>query len=270
MATSLQILVVSDGTAASAEVVAAAVLAQFDGVATDVVRFPFTRSEEQVGEIIGRASAGTSVVVSACASAETRALLLEHARAAGVPAVDILEPMMEAFSEVLERAPEPALGRLRRHHDELLQLADAIEFTLAHDDGRGLDGLREADLIILGLSRAGKTPTSIYLSSRKLRVANVPIVQDLPLPPQVRQSPAAKVGFRTTLERQLRLRTERTGRLGGGIPGYADERSILAELEYCERVFRSLPGLQTIDVSSRSVEEISDWIVRNVLGGSEP
>lgn len=157
-------------------------------------------------------------------------------------------------------------GIFRHQDEEMYRLAGAIHYTLSHDDGMGLETLDEADVIILGVSRTGKTPTSIFLSCRKLRVANIPIIHQVPLAPAVLEVAAKKVGFHMSIDRLIQLRGERVRRMPSGrLPKYASRSHIMEEMRYCEQVFRKIPSLRTIDVTDRSIEEISEWITRQVL-----
>ena len=115
------------------------------------------------------------------------------------------------------------------------------------------------------MSRTGKTPTSIYLSCRKLKVANIPIVRGVPLPEDVMSLPIPKVGFTMEVERQVRLRSQRSDRMGTRIPGYAERAHIMSELSYCEQLYKTISGIRTINVTNSSIEETSDWITHNVL-----
>ena len=262
----LRLFVVSDATGATAQSVATSVLVQYTGVHFEVRRFPFTRTREQVDRVLEETTGDPAVLVYTLVSDELRAYLHVRAAEKGIAAVDVLGPLMARFSGILERSPAMEPGVYRREEDEMLRLAEAIHYTLSHDDGLGLDTLHEADLIILGVSRTGKTPTSIYLSCRKLKVANIPIVKDRPLPDVVRRLPMKKVGFLMNVERLSSLRAERVGRMAcAQIPGYSSKAYILEELEYCESLYRTVPGLWTVNVTNRSIEETSEWITRNVL-----
>jgi regulator of PEP synthase PpsR (kinase-PPPase family) len=264
MATSTQILVLSDATGATAEAVASSALIQFSG-GYRIRRFSFVRTGERVREILDETDGQDRVVVFSFADPELGQQAAALCAERELAAVDLLTPVTSMLAETFKREPEPNPAGYPFLPDHVFELAQTIEYTLDHDDGKGTETLNEADLIIFGLSRAGKTPTSIYLSCRKLKVANVPIVEGVPIPEQARRAPAPKVGFRVSLERQVQLRRERSERMGTVIPGYTDQRSVLAELEHCEQVFRSIPGIVTVDVSSLAVEEIADWITRNVL-----
>jgi regulator of PEP synthase PpsR (kinase-PPPase family) len=260
----LEVLVLSDGTGSTAETVAKSALAQFAWAECRARRFSFVRTPDQVQEILRERVETVCVAVFSFVSPELSRTADDFCRAHDLPAIDLLSPMITVFSDAFRSEPEmPSMPTYLPEH--VFELATAIEYTLNHDDGKGLETLSDADLIILGVSRTGKTPTSIFLSSRQLKVANVPIFEGTPLPEAVRKAPAPKVGFRVSLERQLELRLERSRRFGTAIPGYSDRRSVESELEYCDRVFRSLPGLATVNVTDMAVEEVADWIARNVL-----
>ncbi len=263
----LEILVVSDATGATAEAVATSALVQFPGSATRVRRFPFTRTPDEIEAVLAAVGdAGRAVIVFTLVSRELSDLLLERARVHGIVAIDLLGPLMGLFAGALNHAPSRTPGTFRGQSEDMFLATEAIHYTLRHDDGAGLETVAEADLIILGVSRTGKTPTSIYLSCRKLKVANVPIIHGTVLAPEVLRAPAAKVGFRIDLDRLVVLRGERFERIGRrAVPGYADRRQIAAEVEHCEEVFRRIPGLAVVDVTNRSIEETSDWITRKVL-----
>jgi hypothetical protein len=182
-----------------------------------------------------------------------------------ITVIDVISPLMDTFADILEAVPSRTPGVYRSETQESFLVTEAIHYTLKHDDGAGLETLDGADLIILGVSRTGKTPTSIFLSCRKLKVANVPIVLDHQLPREVIKAPVPKVGFRMEFERQVSLRADRMSRHLTRIPRYADRAHILAELEYADRLYRSIGGLRTVDVTNSSVEETSDWITHYVL-----
>jgi len=238
----INIFVVSDGTGTTAESVLASVVVQFRGVEFDIRRFPFARSEEQLEEVIDQAPQGKCVIVFTLVSEELRQLLVQRGQAKNLTVVDVMGPLISTFSGILRHAPKMKPGIFRHEQEEMYLLTGAIHYTLSHDDGMGLETLDEADLIILGVSRTGKTPTSIYLSCRKLKVANIPIIHQVPLPATVSKAPAKKVGFQ-----------------------YAQKAYIFEELEYCEQVFKKIPSLRVIDVTERSIEEIAEWITRKVL-----
>jgi regulator of PEP synthase PpsR (kinase-PPPase family) len=247
----LNIFVVSDATGSTAEAVTTSVLMQFSGAQARVRRFPFVRTVAEVQALLAQAPEGQCIIIFTIVSPDLRHAILTGGRARGLTMVDLIGPLMSIFAGALKHAPSQIPGIQSGEQAELRQVTEAIHFTLRH---------------ILGVSRTGKTPTSIFLSCQKLKVANVPIVYPLPLPESVLASPAKKVGFRIALERLVQVRGERTQRMGvPALAGYTGEAAILQELEFCDDVYRRIPGLRTIDVTTRSVEEIAAWIKRQVL-----
>ncbi len=266
MAAPLDIFVVSDATGATAEAVATSVLVQFAGAEARIRRFPFVRTVAEAQAVVKQAPESGCIVIFTLVSSELRRAILAGGRARNLTVIDLIGPLMSVFAGVLGREPSQIPGIQGGEQAELQQVTAAIHFALLHDDGAGLETLEQADVVILGASRTGKTPTSIFLSCQKLKVANVPIVYPMPLPPAVITAPGKKVGFRIGLERLVELRRERPRRLGiGALAGYSDEAAIFQELEHCEELYRRIPGLRTIDVTTRSIEEVAAWIKRQVL-----
>lgn len=262
----LEVFVVSDASGATAEAVASSVLVQFTGAQARVRRFPFVRTVSEVEAVVAQATEGRCIAVFTFVSPELRQAMVDQGRAHNIAAVDILSPLMSIFAGILQHAPSQVPGIEVEERTELREITEAIHYALRHDDGQRQETLDQADVIILGASRTGKTPTSIYLSCQKLKVANVPIVRPVPLPAEVLASPAKKVGFHIALDRLVQLRRERPRGIGmETLAGYSGEAAIFEDLEYCEEVFRRIPGLRTIDVTNRSIEEIAAWIKRQVL-----
>jgi regulator of PEP synthase PpsR (kinase-PPPase family) len=262
----INVFIVSDGTGTTAESVLASVVVQFRGVQFNIRRFPFSRSEEQMKEIIEQAPEGKCIIVFTLVSETLREFLIRKGRAKNLTVVDVMGPLISTFSNILKHSPKMKPGIFRHEEQEMYLLTGAIHYTLSHDDGMGLETVDQADLIILGVSRTGKTPTSIFLSCRRLKVANVPIIHQVPLPEAVSKAPVKKVGFQMSAERLVQLRSERVRRMpSANLPKYASKTHVMEELEYCKQVYRRIPSLRVIDVTDRSIEEISEWITRKVL-----
>jgi regulator of PEP synthase PpsR (kinase-PPPase family) len=261
----LNIFIVSDATGATAEAVVTSSLVQFAGAESYIRRFPFVRTEKQVEEVLDQAPAHACVVVFTFVSRELADTMLRLGQAKKLTVIDLMSPLMGLFSIILESAPSRTPGVFRGESEESYLVTEAIDFTLKHDDGAGVETIDQADLIILGVSRTGKTPTSIFLSCRKLKVANIPIVLDHPLPREVITAPVQKVGFKMDLERQAAVRSDRLSRHRTRIPRYSERDHILAELAYADQLFRTIRGIRTVNVTNSSVEETSDWITHNVL-----
>jgi len=265
MAETLNIFIVSDATGATAEAVVTSSLVQFRGAKSNIRRFPFIRTEEQVKEVLDQAPEHACIVVFTFVSRQLTDAMLRLGQAKRLTVIDLMSPLMGLFSIILEKDPSRTPGAFRRESEESFLVTEAIDYTLKHDDGAGIDTIEQADLIILGVSRTGKTPTSIFLSCRKLKVANIPIVLDHPLPRKVIRARVPIVGFKMDLERQVALRSDRVSRHRTRIPRYSERDHILAELEYADQLFRKIKGIRTVNVTNSSVEETSDWITHNVL-----
>jgi hypothetical protein len=143
--------------------------------------------------------------------------------------------------------------------EESIRLAESIDFTLRHDDGQGIETLGKADLIILGVSRTSKTPTSLYLSCNNgLKVANVPIVSNVEPPRKVFTLKRRRIGLTIAPERLAYIRKKRLKYAGSS--DYTDIRHIREEIEYSHRIFERIDGLQVVDVTNNSIEEIANKI----------
>ena len=266
MPVTLNIFIVSDATGSTAEAVVTSSLVQFSGARSQIRGFPFVRTEAQVEEVIAQAPVGQCIIVFTFVSRQLADVMVRLGTEKGLTVVDVMSPLMQIFADILEYAPSRTPGVFRSQDDETYVVTEAIQYTLKHDDGAGIDSLDQADLIILGVSRTGKTPTSIFLSCRKIKVANIPIIHEIPLPDEVTKLPVPKVGFKMDFDRQVKLRTERASRHRTRIPGYSQESHILMEIDYADGLYKRIPGIRTVNVTNRSIEETSDWITHNVLG----
>lgn len=260
------IAVVSDATGTTAESVLTSVLVQFPGARFNLKRHPFVKAPEQVEDIFRVKPEGQGIVLYTLVSMDLREQLSRRGEEEGWTVVDVMGPLIQTFSDALGMDAKMVPGIFRHDEDDAVLLRRAISYTLAHDDGKGLDTLDRADLLILGASRTGKTPASIYLSCRRLKVANYPIVMGIPLPEEILTARIKTVGFRMSPKRLVELRTARLMRLHKAkIQDYASAEHVLNELRYSEKMCRQIPGCKMIDVTMRSVEETSEWITRNVL-----
>ncbi len=263
----LNIFLISDATGTTAESVMTSVLVQFPEADTEIRRFPFVRTMEQLEEIVKMAPLHEAIIVFTLVSKKLRKALKKKGKERGLTVVDVMGPLFKSLTHILDQTPTKQPGLLQQSQTEMYRVTEAIHYTLMHDDGQGLDTIEQADLIIFGVSRTGKTPTSIYLSCRKLKVANVPIILDIPLPRNLMRNPIKKVGFSMGMERLMQLRTERVGRMNrAAIPGYSSKGYILKEQDYCEKLFRQFNNFWALDVTERSIEETSEWITHTVLG----
>jgi regulator of PEP synthase PpsR (kinase-PPPase family) len=187
-----------------------------------------------------------------------RNLMLTEGRARGVATIDLLGPLLLRLEDLLRLQPMAKPGLFRETDQEYRHRFDVVEFTVKHDDGQDPRGLQQADVVLVGVSRTSKTPLSMFLAGRGLRVANVPVVRDLPLPEELgRVDTRRVVGLTIKPERLLELRRARLQQMETPpkFP-YADPRQICAELDYARDRFNRA-GWPVVDVTDKSIEEVA-------------
>ncbi len=184
--------------------------------------------------------------------------------------VAALDPVIEALSRLLGQEAMARPGRQHMLDAAYFARVDAIQFTIAHDDGIGSEDWEEADIILTGVSRSSKTPTSIYLANRGYKVANVPLVVESP-PPQTLYSLVRPVvvGLTTSPDRLIQIRRNRLLSLNQSPEtAYVDQEAVVAELTFARRIF-SDQGWPVIDVTRRSIEETAAAII-NLVNEKSP
>jgi hypothetical protein len=204
------------------------------------------------------------VVIFTLLSPDLRQALYDGCRTLNIPCVAVLDGVVAALSSLLGAETRPAIGRQHALDAGYFSRIDAMNFMLRHDDGQCASELEQADVVLVGVSRTSKTPTSIYLANRGIKVANVPVVPDCPLPAELDGlaaplvvgltiSPEPLVQIRMNRLRQLRLQND--ARTGGPVEGdYAELERVRAERVHARRLF-ARHGWPVIDVTRRSVEE---------------
>ncbi len=256
----VHVFIVSDATGMTAEMVISAVLVQFKEIEPIFKKFPYIKTKEQVKAILDQAVAVKGIVIYSIVSQELRAWIRKEKRKMNVFAIDLLGPLLDRISRMWNVIPAFNPGILRRVGEESIRLAESIDFTLRHDDGQNIDTLDYADILILGVSRTSKTPTSLYLScNNNLKVANVPIIENIEPPEKIFNLKMHKVGLTIAPERLAFIR-ERRLKYAGDMD-YLDLTHIKKELEYCHRIFTRIKGLQIIDVTNSSIEEVANKIL---------
>ena len=257
-----QIVVASDGTGHTAEVVVRAALVQFRGAEVQIHLRADVRTPEDVRAAVREAGRVGGLIVHTLVSQEMRSLMLTEARAQHVPTIDLLGPLLLRLEDLLALQPLAKPGLFRDADAEYRRRFEVMDFTVRHDDGQAPEGLLHAELVLVGVSRTSKTPLSMFLAWRGVRVANVPIVHHLPLPDELsRVAPRKVVGLTIKPERLLELRRSRLQQMQTPpkFP-YADVRQIFAELEYA-RTLCAGGGWPMVDVTDKSIEEVAAEIL---------
>ncbi|WP_423141354.1 pyruvate, water dikinase regulatory protein [Parablastomonas sp. CN1-191] len=252
----------SDSTGETLEMLAKAALAQFEG--EDVVRhfWPMVRSQQHLDRILAEIAANPGLVLFTLVNDETRARLEDKCRALGLPVVAALDAVTDALEGLFGRAPKARPGRQHMMDEAYFDRVEAIQFTIAHDDGIAWEDWEEADIVLAGVSRTSKTPTSIYLANRGYRVANIPIVVESPPPALLfgLRHPLV-VGLTTAADRLIAVRRNRLLSLNQAPEtAYVDEERVARELQYARRIFAD-NAWPVIDVTRRSIEETAAAII---------
>lgn len=199
---------------------------------------------------------------------ELKLYLLNKAANLDVKTVDIMGPMMDALQEIYQTPPKMKPGLVRQLDEEYFRKVEAIEFAVKYDDGRDPRGLLKADVILIGVSRTSKTPLSMYLAHKRIKVANVPLVPEVELADELYQVSNKKiVGLRINPDKLNGIRVERLKALGlTGQANYANYERILEELEYADKIMKRL-GCPVIDVSNKAIEETANIILDMIRKG---
>jgi len=259
----VHVFIISDATGATAERVITAALVQFEGITPVFKKFPFVKTTDQMAEILGQAQTLDAVVIYSLVSQEIRQWIYTNKHQWRIYLIDIIGPILKNMERLWDIIPKLRPGILTGMGEETYRLADSIDYTLKHDDGQNTDTIGLADLIILGLSRTSKTPTSLYLAcNHNLKIANVPILHDVPPPEKIYELRAPVIGLTIEANRLALLRGKRL--LYAGSSDYSDLPSIRTEILYCNKIYRKIKRLHTINVTHHSIEEIANAILHAV------
>ena len=253
----------SDSTGETLERIAKAALSQFDDAEHVVKHFwPMVRSESHLDRILTDVAANPGLVLFTLVNRDTRRKLETRCRALGLPAIAALDAVSDAMSNMFGQEAKARPGRQHVMDAAYFARVAAIQFTIAHDDGINAQNWEEADIVLAGVSRTSKTPTSIYLANRGYKTANIPIVPESPPPPNLFQLKHPMViGLVTSAERLIQVRRNRLLSLNQ-LPDtdYVDEEKVRAEVAHARRMFAD-NGWPVLDVTRRSIEESAAAII---------
>ena len=262
VAARLHLHLLSDSTGETLENIAKAALAQYDDVETVRHFWPMVRTEAHLDRILQEIAQNPGLVIFTLVNPATRTALEQRCRALGLPAVAPLDPVNDALSALLGQQAKARPGRQHVLDAAYFARVDAIQFTIAHDDGIAHEDWEEADIVLAGVSRSSKTPTSIYLANRGFKVANIPVVVESP-PPRTLfhlRNPLV-VGLTTSADRLIQVRRNRLLSLNQAAEtSYVDQEAVTREIAYARRMFAD-NGWPVIDVTRRSIEETAAAVI---------
>jgi regulator of PEP synthase PpsR (kinase-PPPase family) len=256
------IFIVSGGVGASGQQLVQTALAQFPETDVPIIIVPHVREIAQIKAAVEQAANINGTIVHTLVDVDMRQSLIRLAREQNVVTIDAMGRLLSRLAQVLGQEPSGQPGLYRQLRQAYFEQVEAIEFTVGHDDGRNPHEWRLAEIVLVGVSRVGKTPLSMYLSVRGWKVANVPLLTDVPPPPELFQLDRRRViGLTIDPGQLVAYRQQRQRRLG--IPGasaYTDPFKLYEEVETARRLYRQ-NGFVTIDVTDKPIEESADEVI---------
>lgn len=256
---------VSDATGETLEALAQAALAQFEGVSVTKHYWPMIRTARQMTRIMDDIQEKPGLVMFTLVDPEIRDALLQRCADLNIPCLSVLDPVIDVLAKHLGAKARAVVGRQHEMNAHYFKRIDALHYTMAHDDGQAAQNLMEADIILVGVSRTSKTPTSIYLANKGFKTANVPFVPNVPMPHEL-DSPELHcliVGLTASPDRLMQIRTNRLRSLNeNDDTDYVDLDTIKQEILQCRR-FCAARSWPVIDVTRRSIEETAAAILNH-------
>jgi len=253
----LTIYAVSDYTGEAAAHLVRSALLQFEGRPAEVVTRGGVRTEGQVLEVVREASERSSVILHTIVEPVLRRMMVNECRTHGIDAIDLLGPLLDRVVAHVRTSTEEEGVILKGVDPDSARNIKAVEFTFRHDDGERAEELGQADVVLVGVSRTMKTPTSLYLAYRGWATGNVPLVPSVPLHPAVERLSREKVVCLTMSHRRLlELRMARAKQLAIPQREYASPRVVQMELGYGQDLAAEL-GWHVVDVTGKSIEEVA-------------
>lgn len=261
--TVLDIHLVSDSTGETLQLVARAAVTQFENAEPQEHLWSMIRTEDQLQAAIDGMQNRPGLVMYTLVNKDHRQRLEMACRKSGLPSVDILRPAIDMLRHYLQAESRNEPGRQHALDADYFARIDAMTFTLAHDDGQSLHGLSGADIVLVGVSRTSKTPTSMYLANRGVKAANVPLIAGQAIPDELEAlSGPTVVGLTTSTKRLIQVRRSRLMLYKEGHDtDYVDEEAVRKEVAEARRLF-TRKGWPVIDVTGRSIEETAAAILQ--------
>jgi len=254
---------ISDATGETLLAVGRAAAAQYATVSPIEHVFPLIRTQKQLNHALEEIEANPGIVLYTLVDKELAARLEARCRELGLPCLSILGPVLGLFQNYLGAETTPRVGGQHTLNADYFRRIDALNFTILHDDGQHAEDLEQADVILVGVSRTSKTPTSIYLAGRGIKTANIPLVPGIDPPPHLATATnPLVVGLYASPERIVQIRQNRLLSLNAQQTdsSYIDRQAVSEEIATSKRLCAQ-HGWPSIDVSRRSIEETAAAII---------
>ena len=260
-----EIFLISDSTGETIDRIFTALKAQFKDFSYKTQQFSFTRTENQISEILKEAKTKKNTIILYTLVDQKLALFLnELSKKNNIPCFGVLGELIENFSKILNKQSLNIPSRQHKLNEEYYERVEAIQFTMRHDDGNDVKDIEESDIILLGVSRTSKTPTSIYLANRGYKTSNIPLVNENSIPEKIKKNKKkiCVVGLTTDPERLIDLRKNRLRSLKENEKtDYTNLKKISEEVKTARKTFKKYKW-PVIDVTRKSVEETAASIIK--------
>tara|TARA_B100000965_G_scaffold402049_1_gene427178 strand:- start:868 stop:1695 length:828 start_codon:yes stop_codon:yes gene_type:complete len=260
-----QIYLISDSTGETIDRIFMALKAQFSNFDYELNQFSFTRTENQILKILEKAKKNQNpIILYTIVNSKLAKFLADQSRKKDIPCFGVLGDLILNFSKILNQRASHVPSGQHILNEEYYERIEAIQFTMNHDDGNQIDDIEKSDIILLGVSRTSKTPTSIYLANRGYKTSNIPLVNKNSIPNKIlkRNFSPCIIGLTTEAERLYDLRKNRlTSIKEDKNVEYINIETIKNELENSKKIFRN-NNWPTIDVTRKSVEETAASVIK--------
>ena len=265
MTNTYQIYLISDSTGETLDRIFTAIKAQFKNIDYKIHTYSFTRTENQILKVLSEAGKNNnSIILYSIVDSNLAKYLANTSSSKKIPCFGVLGDLILSFSKLLNQKASHQPSGQYALNDEYYKRISAIQFTMSHDDGNLVKDLNKSDIILLGVSRTSKTPTSIYLANKGFKTSNIPLINENSIPKILKENPkiACVVGLTTEPERLVDIRKNRMNTLKETEnKSYTDIERIRKEVDQAKNTFRKYEW-PTIDVTRKSVEETAASIIK--------
>ena len=260
-----QVYQISDSTGETLDRIFLAIKAQFSNFNCKTIHHSFTRTKNQIDNIISKSKTEENIIILYTIVDNNLAkYLASETKKNNIPCFEVLGNLISSFSKLLKQEANRKPSGQHTLDKDYYNRIEAVQFTISHDDGKIISNLEDSDVILVGVSRTSKTPTSIYLANRGYKVSNIPIIPNKNLPNELFESSKkiCVVGLICEPTRLSDVRRNRMQSMHEDRPlNYTNEKEILSELENSKKIFKKY-NWPTIDVTRKSVEETAASIIK--------
>ena len=265
MSTKHQIYLISDSTGETIDRIFMALKAQFENFKYEIHQFSFTRTENQIHKIIDEAKNDSdSIILYTIVDSNLAKFVARESKKNKIPCFDVLGDLILNFSKLLNQKATNVPSGQHILDEEYYERVEAIQFTMNHDDGNLINDINKSDIILLGVSRTSKTPTSMYLANRGYKISNIPLINENSVPEYLKKNPSliCVVGLTTEPQRLIDIRKNRMTLIKEKENmEYTDLEKITIEIENAKKTFKKYKW-PIIDVTRKSVEETAASVIK--------